>query len=344
MKKISLGDVAKSLGVSKTLISFVINGRAKEKGISDITAKKVLAKVKELGYHPNNFARVLRTGKSMTIGVIVADISNAFYARICRNIEDYCSKQGYNVFFCSSGENPKKEKSLLNMLYERGIDGLIISPTRKFTPDINKELYGMDMPIVLIDRYFKNQPYNYVVINNYDTSFETTEKLINLGHKNIGFLALNPLHTTVMGDRIKGYKDAIKKHNISFSPDHLVNIKIKDLQDNFPDKVQKLFKTKVPITALISSNNKITIAALQYLRDNNIRIPDDLSLISFDFLDAFKVTHPPITSIQLHAEIIGNKSAEMLLKKIAKPNRKHENIVIKSTFHKRESCKPFKAL
>ena len=339
MKKISLGDVANSLGVSKTLVSFVINGRAKEKGISKVTAEKVMTKVKELGYHPNNFARVLRTGKSMTIGVVVADISNAFYARICRNIENYCSKNGYNVFFCSSNENPKKEKSLLNMLYERGIDGLIVSPTRKYSPELEKEFNAMDMPIVLIDRFFKGQSYNYVVIDNYKISKNITQKLVDLGHKKIGFLAIKPLYTTVMQERLSGYKDCLKENNIPFSEEMILNFQLKDLQDNFSDKIKTLFNGKNSVTALISSSNKITLSTMEYLMDENIIIPDDLSFISFDFLDAFKVLNPPLSSVQLHAEIIGDKSAEMLLSKIANPHQKVDNVVINATYHERKSCK-----
>ena len=339
MKKISLGDVANSLGVSKTLVSFVINGRAKEKGISKVTAEKVMSKVKELGYHPNNFARVLRTGKSMTIGVVVADISNAFYARICKNIEDYCSKNGYNVFFCSSGENPKKEKSLLNMLYERGIDGLIVSPTRKYSPELEREFNAMDIPIVLIDRYFEEQPYNYVVIDNYKISKKITQKLVDLGHKNIGFLAIKPLYTTVMQDRLSGYKDCLKENNIPFTEEMILNFQLKDLQSGFLNKIKTLFEKNKPITALISSNNKITLSTMEYLMEENIKIPDDLSFISFDFLDAFKILNPPLSSVQLHAEIIGDKSAEMLLNKIKKPHQKIANIVIEATFHERKSCK-----
>ena len=97
MKKASLSDIAQALGVSKTLVSFVINGRAEEKGISKETTKKVLEKIKELNYQPNSLARGLRTGKSKTIGVVVADISNAFYASVCKSIEQAVMNQGYNV-------------------------------------------------------------------------------------------------------------------------------------------------------------------------------------------------------------------------------------------------------
>jgi len=339
MKKVSLGDVAVSLGVSKTLVSFVINGRAKEKGISKNTAEKVISKVKELGYHPNSFARVLRTGKSMTIGVVVADISNPYYARICRNIEAYCSKNDYYVFFCSSNEDPRKEKSLLTMLYERGIDGLIFSPTRKYTDEVEKDLNGLDMPIVLIDRFYTNKPFNYVVTDNYEMSKKVTQNLIDLGHKKIGFMALNPLYTTAMSDRIKGYKDCLKENGIRYSSKMIVNFQLNELQDNFPSRINGLFSDENAITALISTNNKITLSAMEYLMEKKINIPNDLSFISFDFLDAFKVLTPPLSSIQLHAEMIGDKSAEMLLNKIAKPTKKVDNIIVKSTYHERKSCK-----
>lgn len=339
MKRVSLGDVAESLGVSKTLVSFVINGMAKEKGISKSTTEKVMKKVKELSYHPNNFARVLRTGKSMTIGVIVADISNAFYARICKNIETYFSKHGYSVFFCSSDEDPLKEKSLINMLYERGVDGLIISPTREFSLDLKHELHDIDMPIVLIDRYFKEEPYNYVIIDNYTISKEITQHLINLGHQKIGLLVISPVHTTVMIDRINGYKDALKENNIPFLPELVDYYQFKNLEEDFTNKADSLFQGENTITALISTNNKLTLTALEYLSKNSISIPNDLSFVSFDFLDVFKITNPPLDSIQLHAESIGDNSSEMLLSKITNPKKKIKNIMINATFHRRSSSK-----
>ena len=139
MKKISLADVAKSLGVSKTLVSLVLNDRGDEKGINKDTQQRVRDKVKELNYKPNQFARGLRVGKSNTIGLVVADISNSFYAKMCRSIEDHCTENGYNLIICSSDENPEKESELIQMLIDRQVDGLIISTTQKNNNDINLE-------------------------------------------------------------------------------------------------------------------------------------------------------------------------------------------------------------
>ena len=129
--KISISDIAASLGVSKTLVSLVINNKGNSHGISAETQKKVLAKVKELNYRPNVLAQGFRTGKTNTIGLIVSDISNQFYSRIARKVEGYAWERGYSVVICSTDECEDKERQQISMLQDRKVDGLIISSSQK---------------------------------------------------------------------------------------------------------------------------------------------------------------------------------------------------------------------
>ncbi|OIP00510.1 MAG: hypothetical protein AUJ98_08195 [Bacteroidetes bacterium CG2_30_33_31] len=338
MKNISLKDVAESLGVSTTLVSFVVNGKAKQNGISKATENRVRQKVLELGYHANNFARILRTGKSNTIGVVVSDISNAYFARICRNIEDYASKEGYNVIFCSSDENCNKENAQIKMLIEKGIDGIILAPTNK-TSDAIDEINKLEIPIILIDRYYPNSNFNYVISDNYIAAQKITQYLVGLGHRNIGFLAMSPTHTSLMTDRIKGYKDCLKKNGIKFNNSWLITLNIKELDGEIYDKMSGFLDPENNITAIISTNNRVTVAAIDYINRNGKKIPEDLSLITFGFLDVYKIIRPPITAVQLFAEKIGDKAAEMLLSKLSNNKIKIKNVIIDTLMHERESCK-----
>lgn len=339
MKKVSLSDVAKSLGVSKTLVSFVINGKSAEKGISKTTEKKVLDKVKELDYHPNNFARILRTGKSKTIGIVVADISNAFYATICRGVENQASKHGYNVVFSSSDENPEKEKMILKMMSERGFDGVILAPTRPFSVEVEKELKNLDLPLVLIDRHYPESDINYIAANNFEISSEATKYLIDKGHRNIGFIALKPTTTSVMFDRFNGYKTALEQNGIPFNEKFYTELDLEDLVDPTANNFSANILKDNSITAIVSSNNKVTLAILECFKNMNIKIPDDISLISFDFLDVFKILNPPISSIQLFADKIGLESAKLLFTKISDKVNSSENIIIEAHFQERQSVK-----
>ena len=151
-KKPSIDDIARSLGVSKTLVSMVINNKTEKYGISEKTRKKVEDKIAEMGFMPNKAARRLRTGKSFLIGVIVPDISNPFYSKIIRIIEDKAQLEGYNPMICSSDEDSEKEVNLIKMLVDsQQVDGLILSSTLKTAGEL-EFLPHSPFPCVLIDR------------------------------------------------------------------------------------------------------------------------------------------------------------------------------------------------
>ncbi len=171
MKNTSLSDIARKLGVSTTLVSLVLNGKTEESRISKEVAQKVLKTAREMNYKPNQLARGLRTGKTKTLAFIVADISNIFFARLARVIEDEAEKYGYKVMFGSSDESPEDLSEMLDIFQERKVDGFIISPTigsRKFIAQLRRK----NIPFVLIDRYFPELKSNYVIVDNYEASYE----------------------------------------------------------------------------------------------------------------------------------------------------------------------------
>ena len=153
MKNTSLSDIARKLGVSTTLVSLVLNGKSKESRINDEVAQKVRETAGKMNYKPNQLARGLRTGKTQTLALIVADISNIFFARLARVVEDEAGKFGYKVMFGSSDESPEKLSEMLNVFQERKVDGFIISPTEGSMRYIS-EFKKKNIPFVLIDRYF----------------------------------------------------------------------------------------------------------------------------------------------------------------------------------------------
>ena len=193
MKKTSLADIAKALDVSKTLVSMVLNGQGDLHGINVNTQKRVMDKAKELNYKPNRMARGLRTGKSNSIGLIVADIANPFYAKIARSIEDYAYDKGFHLMFASSDENPKREEELIDMLTDRQVDGLIIASTLN---ESNKQplvnLKNSNIPFVLIDRYIEGIEVDMVVGDNEKGAFDLTNHLLDKGKKKIALLTVSP--------------------------------------------------------------------------------------------------------------------------------------------------------
>jgi LacI family transcriptional regulator len=339
-KKVSLKDIAESLNVSSTLVSMVLNGQSKLHGISSITEEKVKAKAKELNYKPNSVARGLRTGKSFTIGLIVTDISNSFYAQIARRIESRASEHGYHLIFCSSDECIEREEELIQMLRGRQVDGLILATTFQGNSVLN-ELIEEEYPFVLIDRFIPGLSANYVVVDNYNSSMKAVERLIANGHKEIGLLTISPSHLSTIRDREKGYKDALKKHNTGIPSDNICEIPFDKIHDQVGIELKKLMNKPKPVTALYATNNNIAKACLWHLESMNLRIPEDVALLSYDDIDVFKFCNPPVTAISQPIHEIGDQALDILLELLKSGTQKkgeERQIVLSANVIVRKSC------
>ena len=338
MKKTVLSDIAKSLGVSVSLVSLVLNGKGNQNGISKETQQKVEDKAKELKYKPNQMARSLRLGKSNTIGLIVADISNAFYARIARGIEQKANEKGYNLIFCSTEENPEKEIALIRMLKERQVDGLIISTTLKDTTEI-LQLKKENFPFVLVDRYIKRLETNYVVTNNYEGAVAAMQHLIDLGHERIAILTVTPAHLSSVNDRYTAYKDILKKNDIRFNKNFVKQISFNDVENETEQAVKELLQMPNYVTAIFTVNNNLAVAVLETLHKIGKKIPEDISLVSYDDIRLFRFCVPTITAVAQPVEQIGERAVELLLSEIEKDGKKDNNnkIVLPPSFVIRNS-------
>jgi len=231
MKKISLAYIAKLLGVSPTLVSMVLNGKGDDNGISADTQKRVIEKAKELNYIPNQAARSLRIGKSETIGLIVSDISNPFYAKIAGRIEKIASQKGYNLFVCSSYEDSKRELELIQIMKNRNVDGLIISSSLEDLK-IFEQLKTEKYPFVLIDRMLDIEDANSVTVDNYNGAYEATSHLIQNGFSKIAFFSITPLHLNTIKDRTRGYKNALADNNFEFNENYIQTIRFDNIDED----------------------------------------------------------------------------------------------------------------
>lgn len=210
-KKTSLKDIAEKVGVSTALVSYVLNNK-KEGRISLQITEKIKAAAKELNYKTNQIARSLKTNKTYTIGLIVADIANAFWGSLARIIEDEAQKNNYTVLFGSSDESAQKSEKLINVLLDRQVDGLIIAPVDNTSAQI-AELMENEVPFILIDRYFPGIKTNYVAIDNYKAAGTAVSHLISIGCKRIGLVTFN---TTIynIAERKRGYLSTLKENKL----------------------------------------------------------------------------------------------------------------------------------
>ncbi len=318
MKKTSLADIANALGVSKTLVSMVMNGRGDQHGINKETQKRVKDKAIELNYMPNQMARSLRTGKTNTIGLIIADIANPFFAMMARSMEDYAISKGYNLIFSSSDENAEREIELIEMMRNRQVDGLIVASTlQKDNSQVLEQLDKVGFPIVLIDRYIPDTNFNYVVADNAKGAEELTQHLINAGKKKIALLTISPSHITSITDRIDGYKNALQKNNIKIDNDLIIEIPFDDVENSVAKACNSFSPSDRP-DAVITLNNNLASACLRTFRSSGLRVPEDILFVSFDNMEWFELSSPTITGVDQPISNMGKKAVEIIIEKLEK--------------------------
>lgn len=307
--------IAEELKVSKTLVSLVLNGKGDASAINKATQEKVISKARELNYKPNQVARGLRMGTTKTIGLLVADISNPFYARITRTIEHYAEKEGYSLIVCSSDEEQEREKRLVRMLLDRQVDGIIMTTTLSEEDELDA-LFPNQYPLVLLDRYLDDSNKNFVGVNNISATKEAINHFISNGHQNIGFLTLTPSYISTLRDRRAGYIEALKENHIEFKEDYIIEIDYNLIKAKEYAQIKDFVRTNREISAIFTTNNHLAVACLEALRELDLKIPKDISIITFDDVELFQYTSPALSTIAQPLADIGHQAVSILLNEI----------------------------
>lgn len=309
-KRVSLKDIAAKVGVSTALVSYVLNGQEKEKRVGAEVVKRIRKAAEELNYQPNQIARSLRMQTTKTIGLIVADIANPFFAQLARIIENEANKYGYTVIFGSSDEDELKSEALINTLLNRQVDGLIIVPAGGTSSQI-ETLLKKRIPVVLVDRYFPELSVSHVVLDNYKATFEATCHLINTGYKNIAMIAYKS-NLTHMKDRIRGYKEAMKSNNLQENV-HVTEIRHNHYEADFNITFSKLIRNNKEIEGLLFATSVLSISGLFQIQNQCLKIPEDFAFIGFDGGDSFDLYQPPLSYIQQPIDEMGKESTRILM-------------------------------
>lgn len=338
MKKISISDIAQELNVSKTLVSLVLNGKAKENRIGKDVEIRVKETAERLNYRPNPFARSLRSGRSQTIGVIVADISSKFYSMLAKTIEDEAAKYDYKVMFGSTDESSEKLGELLTVFKDRHLDGYIISPslgTEKQILQLKKE----QTHFVLIDRQFPKIKTDFIGVDNYQASYKAVKHLIKNGYQNIGMI------TTLSNNynlklRVDGYKTALRDNGIRVKNRLICEIDFTNVKEGIGREIENLINGPYPIDALFFTNCDLTGYALEKIYNMEIEVPNQLAIVSFDDPQCFRYSFSPITAIAQPIEEMGRQAVKILMGKITNSEKKvvdYQQVVLPTHFIIRES-------
>jgi len=319
----NIKDVARMAGVSTSTVSLVFN---QPNRIKEETRFRVLAVAEKLNYVPNRIARSLVTNKTKTIGLIISDIIDPFYAEISRAIEDTLNKDGYSLFLCNTDNDIKREIQYINLLLEQNVEGIILVPIGTKDEHLLKAI-NQGKKIVFVDRKIEKLPISSVTVNNEKAGYLATEFLINNDHKIIACISGNQSLKTTQ-DRIKGYKKALNDKDLPLYESLVIQGSPKP-EENY-EIVTELLKRKRDITGFFVTSDIIAYGVLDTLKNIGIEVPKKASIIGFDDISFSKYLSVPLTTINQPKYELGKIAAEMILKKLniskGSCNENNENI------------------
>ena len=330
MKYITLKMVAERVGVSVNTASRAINNKP---DISKETKKRILQIAKELGYIRNAAAVALRTKKTGTIGAVIADNRNPFYAEVLNGIEEAAREKNYHIILANTQRNYQKEEEVINLLLAKRVDGLLITPVQDRDDDI-KNLIDANIPFVVVGRDFENIEVDAVYNDEVKGGFLATEYLIKKGHKKIA--SINGfLHKSPAKGRLEGYKKALKKYGIPFD-DALVTVGDIDVKDGY-ERTKQLLEKGLNFTAIFAYNDMMAFGAMQAIKEKGLRIPEDIGLVGYDDIPFASLISPPLTTIRLKKQDLGVESVKLLLSRINGNRKKTKKVMLGVELQIRES-------
>jgi LacI family transcriptional regulator len=292
--------------------------------------ERVLRAIEEMGYRPNRLASNLRRQKAEMIGVVVSDIENPHFTQMVRAVEDAAYRRGYRVLLCNTDENPEKQKSYLQMLAAERVLGVLISPSDAAGEELS-ELIDLGIPVIAFDRSVDDPRADAVVVDNAAGTWLATEFLIRAGHERIGFVSgLSSTETSV--ERQLGYEGAMREAELE-PCSASGGFRIADGRT----ATEELLETG-DLTALIVSNNLMTIGALEVLRAHRIRVPEEMALVAVDDPFWAKLVEPPLTTLAQPVREMADCAVELLLERIGGRREQPRRVVFDFELRVRGSC------
>ena len=324
-RKVTIKDIATEAGVSIALVSFVMNNKADGKEtyrVNKETAQRILEVAEKLNYQPNNAARTLRSGKTYTIGVIVSDISNKFFADIARCIEDRAYKHKYTVLFGSTDENPQKLENLIEVFRNKGIDGLIIVPCEG-ADEIIRNVALQNIPVVLLDREVPDTELSSVVLNNRRAGVETTQALIRQGFTRIEMISYS-MNLSNIREREEGYRFCMTEAGLSdrINIHHLRHDKLGKIDEIVRDAKMR------NVEAFVFATNTLAANGLTAIFRNGWRVPQDFAMACFDSNEAFDIYKTAVAYVRQPIEQFGTEALDLLIKNIEQKDQPINSIRI----------------
>ncbi len=306
----TIKDVARRAGVAVSTASAAINRSAP---VSEDVIAKVEAAVREIGYVPHMAARSLRMGQSQLIGLIVPDITNPHFAKVAKVVESVALEAGYMAAVYSTSEDYDRERQILEMMRLQRVAGLIIIPTRSDIEHGTRLGQQIHVPTVLLDSYVEGLPYDVVKLDNITAGRLATEHLIGLGHRRIA-VTRGRANIITGEDRLRGYLAAHEAHGLEVEERLLIEGRFD--QGVAHDAVLRLMEGPNPPTAIFALSNMMMLGVLNALRELNISVPGDVSVVGIDDFDFANIMSPPPTVVAAPVEAMAQRAIDSLFGQI----------------------------
>lgn len=311
MERLTIRDIAREAGVSINTVSRALNDKP---DISVETKERVLETVKRLGYRPNRLARGLRSNKTGTIGVIVADIANPYFAALVKGVEKAAKEHNYSIILQDTDENYEKEREAVRTILAEQVDGLLITPVQTGKETII-ELQESGLPFVLLGRWFDELEADYVATDDIQGGFLATEHLIKQGHERIALLG-GPPYISSAKERFQGYKKALDQYGIELD-EGLVRSGAITMKDGYTI-AKALLSTKPRPTAIFAYSDFVALGIVKAIREVGLKIPGDIAIVGYDDIEFSSCLEVPLTTVRIPKREIGRQAVEILLERMIK--------------------------
>ncbi|BCB05198.1 LacI family DNA-binding transcriptional regulator [Bacillus sp. KH172YL63] len=334
MKKVTIADVAQHAGVSKSTVSQYLNHRYEY--MREETKNRIEESIKTLEYRPNIVARSLKQKSTTTIGVIVANILHTFSTQVIRAIEDTCQDADFHTIVCNADDNPEKERKYIEMLRAKQVDGIILLPTGD-NVNLYNEMLKEGYPIVFVDRTVPDVEIPSMLLDNEKASGIGVQHLIDMGYKKIGIITNVIRNVTPRMERINGYKNTMTANGLDVRDDYIKSREVNRIKEG----VHELLSLNDPPEAILAGNDLTLIEILKYVKENHMKIPEDIAIIGIDDVSFASFYEPGLTIVAQPTFEIGKKAAEFLLNTIQKKEDQEKGLVVRfdPKLIIRESCK-----
>jgi LacI family fructose operon transcriptional repressor len=322
---VKIKDVAKLAGVSVASVSRVLAGLPV---VSEPTRLRVLEAVKALEYRPDLAARRLRSRRSDTIGLLVSDIRNPFFTEISRAVEEVAFAHQMSVILCNTDENPEKEATYLNLMADEKVSGVILSPSLNLLSHFTPGDYSF--PVVLVDRYERGIEADAVLLDNYEAAYRLTEHLIGNGHRQI--VLVYGADSATGRQRLEGYRAAMASHNLTAQAQG-----VKPMADQAREAALAVLQRAPLPQAVIATSGLILLGITEALQETSLKVPRDIAVAGFDNMPWTRLMEPGLTVIAQPTYEIGREAIELLLQRIATPDKVTRQLVLRGELMERGS-------